>query len=78
MSFFEPPPEGANASLAYFFEKSATYFESELAPKRVKALIPDARLIAILLSPGKRAYSWYQVTSHITKALNPAAVKFGV
>ncbi|RZC33289.1 bifunctional heparan sulfate N-deacetylase/N-sulfotransferase [Asbolus verrucosus] len=46
----------------YYFEKSATYFDGELVPKRVHALLPHAKLITILISPAKRAYSWYQHT----------------
>ena len=43
------------------FEKSAGYFDNSIVPKRAHALLPDARLICILISPAKRAYSWYQV-----------------
>ena len=43
------------------FEKSAGYFDSELAPQRIHALLPHVKLICILLNPARRAYSWYQV-----------------
>ena len=43
------------------FEKSAGYFNSELAPQRVYALLPRVKLICILIHPAQRAYSWYQV-----------------
>lgn len=43
------------------FEKSATYFDSILAVKRIKALLPHIRLIVMLTEPGIRAYSRYQV-----------------
>lgn len=43
------------------FEKSAGYFDSELAPRRAYALLPHAKLVCILSHPAKRAYSWYQV-----------------
>jgi len=43
------------------FEKSAGYFDSELAPRRIYTLLPRAKLICILLNPAQRAYSWYQV-----------------
>lgn len=46
----------------YFFEKSATYFDGELVPKRAHQLLPSAKLVVILISPAKRAYSWYQHT----------------
>ncbi|KAJ3653400.1 hypothetical protein Zmor_012654 [Zophobas morio] len=59
MNFF---PVDANSSAHYYFEKSATYFDGELVPKRVHALLPHAKLITILISPAKRAYSWYQHT----------------
>ena len=53
------------------FEKSANYFDADHAPKRGHALLPNAKLISILINPAKRAYSWYQVGGiHIyTKAL---------
>ena len=44
------------------FEKSATYFDNEMAPKRVHALLPKAKLVVILTNPARRAYSWYQVS----------------
>lgn len=59
MDFF---PTDSNSSARYYFEKSATYFDGELVPKRVHALLPHAKLITILISPAKRAYSWYQHT----------------
>lgn len=59
MDFF---PTDANSSTKYYFEKSATYFDGELVPRRVHALLPHAKLITILISPAKRAYSWYQHT----------------
>lgn len=54
-------PVDANAT-RYLFEKSATYFDGDLVPKRVHALLPHTKLITILISPAKRAYSWYQHT----------------
>ena len=47
-------------SLTMLFEKSATYFDREVVPERAYELLPDAFLIAILISPAKRAHSWYQ------------------
>ena len=47
-------------SLTILFEKSATYFDREVVPERTYELLPDAFLIAILISPAKRAHSWYQ------------------
>lgn len=44
------------------FEKSATYFDSSLAIKRIRALLPNVRLIIILIEPGQRAHSRYQVS----------------
>lgn len=58
MSFF-PVPE--NSTAKFLFEKSATYFDGELVPLRAHALLPRAKLVTILVSPIKRAYSWYQV-----------------
>ena len=42
------------------FEKSATYFCSSQAVGRMKTLLPNIQLVAVLLEPGERAYSWYQ------------------
>lgn len=58
MSFF--PVESNSTSI--YFEKSATYFDGDLVPKRVHALLPTTKLVTILISPAKRAYSWYQHT----------------
>ncbi|XP_021967195.1 bifunctional heparan sulfate N-deacetylase/N-sulfotransferase [Folsomia candida] len=52
----EPPPH----TKRILFEKSATYFDNELVPKRAHALLPRAKLVTILISPAKRAHSWYQ------------------
>ncbi|XP_065336089.1 bifunctional heparan sulfate N-deacetylase/N-sulfotransferase isoform X1 [Cloeon dipterum] len=57
MGFFPVP---INSSSQYLFEKSATYFDGEQVPKRAHALLPQAKLVTILISPAKRAYSWYQ------------------
>lgn len=59
MSFFPIPK---NATARYLFEKSATYFDGELVPRRAHALLSHAKLITILISPARRAYSWYQHT----------------
>ena len=58
MEFFPLPK---NSTSNYLFEKSANYFDNELVPVRAHALLPRAKIICILLSPAKRAYSWYQV-----------------
>lgn len=68
MSFFPLQNATATNSVAgpsnarYFFEKSATYFDGDLVPKRAHQLLPNAKLVVILISPAKRAYSWYQHT----------------
>lgn len=58
MGFF-PVPSNATAEL--LFEKSASYFHSEEAPRRAAALVPKARIIATLVDPSDRAYASYQV-----------------
>lgn len=60
MNFF---PIAKNASAKYLFEKSATYFDGDIVPFRAHALLPNAKLITVLISPIKRAYSWYQVST---------------
>ncbi|XP_067876624.1 bifunctional heparan sulfate N-deacetylase/N-sulfotransferase 2 isoform X3 [Heterodontus francisci] len=69
MEFFPIP---SNASTDFMFEKSANYFESEVVPKRAAALLPRAKIIAILINPAERAYSWYQHqrAHHDSAALN--------
>lgn len=58
MDFFPFP---SNASTDFMFEKSANYFDTEVVPKRAAALLPRAKIIAVLINPTDRAYSWYQV-----------------
>lgn len=43
------------------FEKTANYFDNNLAPLYIKNLLPKIKLIIILTNPVDRAYSWYQV-----------------
>ncbi|KAJ1528835.1 hypothetical protein ONE63_007209 [Megalurothrips usitatus] len=57
MGFFPIP---TNSTSRYLFEKSATYFDGDLVPRRAHALLPHAKLVTILISPARRAYSWYQ------------------
>lgn len=59
MNFF---PAQTNVTGMYLFEKSATYFDGDLVPRRAHALLPHAKIVVILISPAKRAYSWYQHT----------------
>lgn len=59
MNFFPIP---SNATDKLMFEKSANYFDGELVPKRAHTLLPHAKILSILISPAKRAYSWYQHT----------------
>lgn len=58
MEYFPLP---SNTSSDYYFEKSANYFDSEVAAQRAATLLPKAKIITILISPADRAYSWYQV-----------------
>lgn len=58
MDFFPFP---SNVSTDFMFEKSANYFDTEVAPKRASALLPRAKILAVLTNPIDRAYSWYQV-----------------
>ncbi|PAA91429.1 hypothetical protein BOX15_Mlig029830g3, partial [Macrostomum lignano] len=56
-----------------YFEKSANYFDQARVPGRVKALLPSARIVAILMDPAQRAYSWYQ---HQLAHGDPAATNY--
>lgn len=42
ISFFPVPK---NSTAKFLFEKSATYFDGELVPRRVHALLPKAKLV---------------------------------
>lgn len=64
MNFFPSP---GNSSQRYLFEKSATYFDGESVPLRVHALLPNVRIVTVLISPIRRAYSWYQVTCSLRR-----------
>jgi len=55
MEFFPP----GNSSV-HLFEKSANYFDGEGVALRARRLLPHARIVAVVLPPGDRAYSWYQ------------------
>uniref|UniRef100_A0A2M4CUH9 [heparan sulfate]-glucosamine N-sulfotransferase n=2 Tax=Nyssorhynchus TaxID=44543 RepID=A0A2M4CUH9_ANODA len=68
LDFFPLQPNDTDDK--FMFEKSATYFDGELVPKRAHALLPKAQLVTILISPAKRAYSWYQ---HIKAHGDPIA-----
>lgn len=61
MDFFPFP---SNITTDFLFEKSANYFDTEAAPKRAAALLPRAKILAVLINPSDRAYSWYQVSTH--------------
>jgi hypothetical protein len=52
-----------NSSL--LFEKSANYFDNPRAAEAIHHLVPDAKIIIILIDPTERAFSWFQVkTTH--------------
>uniref|UniRef100_A0A8C9S5D7 [heparan sulfate]-glucosamine N-sulfotransferase n=1 Tax=Scleropages formosus TaxID=113540 RepID=A0A8C9S5D7_SCLFO len=75
MDFFPFP---SNASTDFMFEKSANYFDTEVAPKRAAALLPRAKILAVLINPADRAYSWYQVMDGAQLRSNPVQVMDGV
>lgn len=66
-------PKPSNSSNSYIFEKSAAYFDGELVPKRVKALLPRAKLVSIIIPPDRRAYSWYH---HMRAHTDPTAMNY--
>ncbi|KAJ3587960.1 hypothetical protein NHX12_011555 [Muraenolepis orangiensis] len=70
MEFFPLP---SNTSSDYYFEKSANYFDSEVAAQRAAALLPKAKIVTILINPADRAYSWYQ---HQRAHDDPVALKY--
>ncbi|XP_026862982.2 bifunctional heparan sulfate N-deacetylase/N-sulfotransferase 1a [Electrophorus electricus] len=70
MEYFPLP---SNTSSDFYFEKSASYFESEVAAGRAAALLPRAKIITVLLNPAERAYVWYQ---HQRAHNDPVALKY--
>ncbi|XP_061216070.1 bifunctional heparan sulfate N-deacetylase/N-sulfotransferase 1 isoform X2 [Neopsephotus bourkii] len=70
MEFFPIP---SNTTSDFYFEKSANYFDSEVAPRRAAALLSKAKVITILINPADRAYSWYQ---HQRAHDDPVALKY--
>lgn len=44
------------------FEKTANYFDNPKAPEAIHHLIPNAKIVIILMDPIERAFSWYQVS----------------
>ncbi|KAJ8266021.1 hypothetical protein GJAV_G00125030 [Gymnothorax javanicus] len=70
MEYFPLP---SNTSSDFYFEKSANYFDSEVAARRATALLPKAKIVTILINPADRAYSWYQ---HQRAHDDPVALKY--
>uniref|UniRef100_A0A8C6MJ20 Bifunctional heparan sulfate N-deacetylase/N-sulfotransferase 1 n=1 Tax=Nothobranchius furzeri TaxID=105023 RepID=A0A8C6MJ20_NOTFU len=70
MDYFPLP---SNTSSDYYFEKSANYFDSEVAAQRAASLLPKAKIITIFINPADRAYSWYQ---HQRAHDDPVALKY--
>lgn len=62
-----------NSTVELLFEKSAGYFDNSVAPRRAHALLPNAKLLCILISPARRAYSWYQ---HMRAHKDPVALNY--
>jgi len=55
----------------FYFDKSATYFDDPKVPKRANNLMPEARIVILLVDPADRAYSWYQhIKAHGDKTAN--------
>ena len=63
MDLFELPVD----KLIINFDASATYFEDPKAPKRIKALIQNPKLVIFLMDPVKRAYFCIQVGINMLK-----------
>ena len=62
-------------SYRFIFEKSANYFTSPqpTIQNRISTLLPRSIMVAILLEPGQRAYSWYQ---HQKAHNDPTSLKY--
>ena len=59
MDFFPKRTPSHSSNKTFLFEKSATYFDKDVVPQRAFSLLNSSKLIVILISPAKRAYSWY-------------------
>uniref|UniRef100_A0A8C1YBB6 Bifunctional heparan sulfate N-deacetylase/N-sulfotransferase 1 n=1 Tax=Cyprinus carpio TaxID=7962 RepID=A0A8C1YBB6_CYPCA len=70
MEYFPLP---SNSSSDYYFEKSASYFDSDVAAVRAAALLPRAKIITVLSDPVHRAYACYQ---HQRAHADPVALKY--
>uniref|UniRef100_A0A672SRG2 Bifunctional heparan sulfate N-deacetylase/N-sulfotransferase 1 n=1 Tax=Sinocyclocheilus grahami TaxID=75366 RepID=A0A672SRG2_SINGR len=70
MEYFPLP---SNSGSDYYFEKSASYFDSDVAAVRATALLPRAKIITVLSDPVYRAYAWYQ---HQRAHADPVALKY--
>ncbi|XP_067313077.1 bifunctional heparan sulfate N-deacetylase/N-sulfotransferase 1 [Pseudorasbora parva] len=70
MEYFPLP---SKSSSDYYFEKSANYFDSDVAPSRAAALLPKAKIISVLSDPADRAFAWYQ---HQRAHADPVALKY--
>ncbi|ESN94414.1 hypothetical protein HELRODRAFT_107720 [Helobdella robusta] len=68
MNHFPFPPSESTI----LFEKSANYFTEAKAPLQIHTLLPDTKIICILINPSQRAYSWYQ---HAQSHKDEAALK---
>lgn len=47
MKFFPSTNDSIDNKIV--FEKSATYFDADIVPKRVQALLPDVKLVSIII-----------------------------
>lgn len=59
-------PTAGRASVV--LEKTANYFDNDAAPASVASLVPDAKLLVILMDPVDRAFSWFQVVFNFKDA----------
>jgi hypothetical protein len=50
-----------NESTKIILEKSANYFDNPNTPEAIYSVIPNAKIIILMIDPVERAYSWYQV-----------------
>ncbi len=69
----------ADADTQLIGEDSTTYLMSEVAPARIHAILPEARLIFMLRHPVERAYSqyWHLVkTARTTATFEDAIIRF--
>ena len=63
----------ASEGHSVILEKTANYFDNPVVPDLLYSLLPEAKIIVLLMDPADRAYSWYY---HMKSHDDSIAVKY--